>query len=210
MAFAIISSTTSIVRPPSAPRRVFTRAGVLLITVTFIDPPEPRSYECQDVRSLCDLAIHYLDRTPTSAADRSSIFEVQPGGMNGSLNAPLGLLVFVWASMSRVMAVLNERDYRDETITLKLRQSDGFGRVEALAMKGPMTQREIIDLLRTDINGLYEPIDLVARLREVRVINDSKGAASLAAGKESISQSVQREVVGAASLPEDVVLTVPV
>lgn len=117
----------------------------------------------------------------------------------------------VLVSPQAVTLVYDERD-RSEFAAFQLQLSEAFVRVGALELDAKedhngdswMTQREVLELLRVDLTGRVEPLDLIASLRQLKMTSGSTGESTIQTGKESIGKSVMAEISGVSRIPEDV------
>lgn len=130
---------------------------------------------------------------------------------------------FVWVKDGKVSATVHEQVDRRERVWLALSKTSSFEILEDLASEAPergnvqgspgwFDQRGIVDLLRNQLAASYDPGDLVATLRQIKIQSESGGESALAVGKESISRRAVASVVGleGRDLPERVKVTVPV
>lgn len=116
---------------------------------------------------------------------------------------------FVFVDYDAIVALLDEGDGY-ETVTFTPKMSDGMETIEKLASgTGAMQQKGILDVLRRQINGVYEPSDLVNRLRVLKFDSSTGGQSTVRAGDESMSRAVVARVTGVDALPDEVKLTVP-
>ena len=117
--------------------------------------------------------------------------------------------VFVFASMSQVVAVLSEADRR-ETVTFPLATTSSWQVMRSMRGSSAMTQAAFIDMLRRGLDATYTPPDLLSLVRIVKFKQNESGESNIQTGKASIGRSVQSELTGAGALPEDVRVNVPV
>lgn len=113
---------------------------------------------------------------------------------------------FVFVDRDAIVALLDEADGH-ERVTFELERTEQYEAVCALE-GGPLTQRDIIDLLRRRINGEYEP-DLLPELRKLKFNKSDAGDSTVESGKSSMSRTVLAEIKGTDTLPDSFTITVP-
>lgn len=122
----------------------------------------------------------------------------------------LNRLLFVFVYCGDVHVVLDELGDRRESITLKLDAAEGCVNLEAGNGKW-FDQEDMIEFLRTAVNGVYSPTGLVETLRDLSWKGTSDGTSVVRTGKASLGKQVQLSVdVKSGSLPDDVLITLPV
>lgn len=118
-----------------------------------------------------------------------------------------GTRCFVFVSMSKVVALVNEEDRR-ERITLDLAVTPTWETLRNL--RGALTQAQAIDLLRRQLDATYQPHNIIATLRSVKFKESSDGQSNIGVGKAVVSKSIQAELTGASDIPEDMTITAPI
>lgn len=112
----------------------------------------------------------------------------------------------IWYSREGVVGLLDCSDRR-ERCTLKL----GFS-PQILKLSEPpknMTQKEFLLLLRTTYADCGCD-QLVGIVRNLKFANNQSGASSVTHGGVSVGRSIEQSVTGASSIPENVILSVPI
>lgn len=112
----------------------------------------------------------------------------------------------IYVGEKSVVLVLDEQDRR-ERVTFDLLANPAWLALEGLGGEGAgwLSQREMIDLLRVEINGDFTPATLVATLRSLKVTKSSDGESTIKTGKESLARSTIAALSGIeGEIPEDV------
>lgn len=77
--------------------------------------------------------------------------------------------------------------------------------------KTPLSQRDFVRLLRITFRGCYDLYPhLLALIRNLKWTGTSEAGAALVHGRESLGRAIESQVSGADSIPEELVLTVPI
>jgi len=116
----------------------------------------------------------------------------------------------VWCNYGSIV-ILDDKSRRDRS-TLSFGKSSQFKLLETLR-KNPqgMQQRNFIRMLRIDLDGcLGAAGNFLSLVRQLKFTAGQDATGTIQHGKESISRSTIAELVGADSIPEEVVLTVRV
>lgn len=117
----------------------------------------------------------------------------------------------VWHSENEVVLVLDDREYRENLVTMPLPKHPKF-----LALKDgtnkKFEQRDLIQFLRLNLKEEITNAfpDFIARLRAIKIKKDESGESNIQHGRESMGREVMAEVAGISELPEDITLQVPV
>lgn len=149
--------------------------------VVIEEPPEPRKHT---VGSLADL-LKYARLGWIEGPDRPSF----------------------WFSEAGVVLVLDNHDRRD-TVTFPLVKSEAYKALLELAANSPwMTQPEMIRYLKIKLGIRDESV--LGKFRRLDWSHSTEGKASIDRGRESISQSVQREIQQIADFPETLYVDLP-
>lgn len=144
----------------------------------------------------------YPDPTNHSLLSVSSLIEL------AQTKEKEGAASQVWHSPDRVTLVIDTPDPRDVAV-LTLEQSAAFKKLSCLVKAIPMTQRDLIRLLRHDFRncGVEFVLSAVKRL-DFKRSND--GRSHIEHGKESLGRSVEAQVNSAEAIPEFFNVTIPV
>ena len=112
----------------------------------------------------------------------------------------------VWHCPEGVVLVLDDDDRRD-TVYFPLEFSEAWTKLCAIEQQSALTQKDMIRLLRFYLNASAETITLFRKL-DFKVI--SEGGGEIQKSKESLGRSITAEVHGAADLPEELFVEVPI
>jgi hypothetical protein len=114
-----------------------------------------------------------------------------------------------WYSENGVVFCVDDA-HRDDKARIYLPSSPQWLAVLDLAKGKAMSQRDLIQLLRTTFRDcLGKAGDLVKNLREIRWKSAEDGSSTVQRGKASIGKTIQQEIAGLGEIPEYVTLTVP-
>lgn len=117
----------------------------------------------------------------------------------------------VWYDETKVVLVIDDDGHRVEKATLSLVPSDVFARVVALRLKPERhEQKPFIRLIRIDLAGTLNPIDLLNHVRRIKFENGVARTGEVLRGKESVSMDILSKVNTETAIPEEVTLQVPV
>lgn len=118
--------------------------------------------------------------------------------------------VVIWHDDQRVVAVLNDADYRDSRVTMPLPIHPTFTALAKMEGKD-FGQRELIDYLRLNLKKEIDAAvpTLIAALRDIKFVNNASGDAKIEHGRESMGRRIEQSVTGVDKLPEDFLLQVP-
>lgn len=178
-------------------------------------PLPPRKYVAADVGDMVRLVNEFAGRLGPK------LVMLRSGGLSGTGDpAPAkpdddvvtsdeaGL--FVWVFQGLVVAVLDERGSRRERITLKLATSDGWDALNKADGQW-ISQKEMLELLRTGINGQYVPSNIVPLIRSLKFSSNSEGKSEIVgAGRANLGKSIEAAVAGAeGDIPDDMAITLP-
>jgi|GEM_PF-5313970 len=155
--------------------------------------PAPREHAVKSLQEIERLATRFALEPDEGEADDTEV--LQP---------------VVWFSEERIVLVLDDADYRVETVTLNLEKSDVWRAVEGLKHGPKFNQKNFIKLLRVDLARTLESGVLLERVRKVRFENGSAVSGSVERGRESFGREILSKVETGGELPEEVVLQVPV
>ncbi len=114
-------------------------------------------------------------------------------------NGKVGVLWLNWYSAT---LVIDDSDRRD-VVTLALVEGDTWKLIKEIAKK-QFTQAELVRLLRTKLITAQGRLDLLASVRSIKFRNHVSGTSSIQHGNESMGNSIENEVSGAADLPESI------
>ena len=117
----------------------------------------------------------------------------------------------VWLGEHSVSVVVNDETRRDVGI-LSLQVTPQFEALQTRATATWRSQTDMIRLLRLDLADTLpgDSTDLLARMRNVRFKSAADGHGNVQHGKESMGRSINAEVLGVDTLPDDVTLAVRV
>lgn len=150
-------------------------------------PPPSRLYKAAEVEDLNRLVNEFASRAK-DAAERT----------------------FVWVSNGHVDVVLSETSDRLDRVVLQYKPTDAFKGLQEINGK-VLNQKNLIEALRTKIDGEYSPANLLATVRKIKFKQDSSGSSEVGAGRASMGRSIESEVAGLTDpIPEDIAITVPV
>lgn len=117
-----------------------------------------------------------------------------------------------WYNRHEVSVVLDDTDRRD-VVSLPLTLSHPLRKLSSLEANRTLwwAQKDFINLLRIDLAGcLGAAGNLLAVVRQLKFRQLAQSAGDLQHGKASLGKAIEAELTGAGSLPEQVVLHVPV
>ena len=119
--------------------------------------------------------------------------------------------ITVWCWRGSVTSVLDDEDYRADTITLSAPDSAAFATLTRLSWSEEwLDQAAFLRLLKVDLFGCV-PSDFITLMRQLKFSQATGGEGDVQAGRESLGVSIQREALaGGRAMPEDLVVTVPV
>lgn len=114
----------------------------------------------------------------------------------------------VWHSHDQILLVSGDGKHRMDTVRMDLVKSKPF-----LALKdtagNPRRQREFLALLKQDLRGCVDE-GLATSVRSIKWSNSAEGTSEIRQGRESMGQSINRELTGESALPEEVTVDLPV
>lgn len=118
--------------------------------------------------------------------------------------------VVIWHDDKRVVAVLNDADFRDSRLTMPLPIHPTFTALEEMAGED-YGQRELIDYLRLNLRKELDSSvpTFIAALRDIKFVNNASGDAQIQHGRESMGRRIEQSVTGVDKLPEDFILDIP-
>lgn len=161
-------------------------------SITLGVPPHPRNHQLGNLLDLIALVKRFTGAgNPEPAVART---------------------ISIWCSPASVTAVLDDGDgdRRKHRATLPLIFSEQWKKLLAWQAHRPaMTQKQIIQALRIDLNGCARGDDIKV-FRDLVMMVNKDGNAKVEHGKESFGKKVLAEVSGVTSIPDEIVLTIPV
>lgn len=164
-----------------------------------IDVEDPRRiyYTVQGTPQPFDVPAPVRDSRLNSLADLIEACQE----LSGSTHA------VVWHAPRGVVVILDDDDRRDR-LTFSLTFSEPFVRLSELAeTPEALDQRGFVRLLRRDL-GVDAPT--VAPFRRLEWSTVKAAIGETAPGRDRLGRDIQAKVAGAAELPEDLLVTVPV
>lgn len=192
---AVGGQNARVIPIPGAAHRFLLQSPSGLLSEREVTPP-PREHQARSLQTVLELAKqHSLFAPPTVP------LKVDAGALPA---------VAIWYSRNRVVALLDDATRRDR-IYLPLEASPQLKKLAELERTATLlTQREIIFLLRTLFHDcLGRCGDLLGVLRTAKIKRSEDGLATVQHGKSSVGRSMQAELTGLASIPEYLVLDVP-
>lgn len=117
-----------------------------------------------------------------------------------------------WYSRKEVVLLLDDTDRRD-SVSLALTLSYPLRALQGLETNRTLwfSQKDFINFLRIDLAGcLGAAGNLLAIVRQLKFRQLAQSAGDIQHGKASLGKAIEAELTGAGSLPEQVVLHVPV
>lgn len=117
----------------------------------------------------------------------------------------------VWHCDSEVVLVLDDANYRENTVTLPLPIHPKFTAIEN-GTNARFSQKALIDFLRLNLKEEIEAASpgLVASLRKLKFRRSDSGTSEVAVGRESMGRDIEELVTGLGDFPEELTLTVPI
>lgn len=109
----------------------------------------------------------------------------------------------IWVADDKIILVCQDDDRR-ETVTTPLVKSATWQAVESLGK--PLSQEELIRLLRVQFYGAVHQPELLAAVRHIKFRSAESGESVMKHGDESMGYAVDNEVTGASAIPEHIVL----
>lgn len=172
-------------------------------------PAGPRDYKAETFESFCSMVNEFAEReTPTGTAAATTSDGASPQEIAAAISPPI--FIFVSSQQSSIVALLDEGD-RTERLTFPLTKTSTWKRLTQLRDETEsLNQRDILDLLRRELDAVYTPGNLITILRSLKFEANSEGTSEIQVGKASIGKSVQAKLTGADALPEDVVVNAPI
>ena len=174
------------VHPESEPKHRYALVNRLDGSVTWKDAePEPRKHVASTIGDLCRFA------TDKYCPDFS-----------GSV---------IWYHRSGITLLCHD-DSRRDRVSLPLTYSPQTQKLAEWEKNRPqISQKELILTLRTTFkDSLGAAGNLIEVLRKLKMKVNTQGESEIGHGKASIGRSIEAEVTGAGSIPEYVILFVPV
>jgi hypothetical protein len=117
----------------------------------------------------------------------------------------------VWHKDDNVTAILNDapKSFRDDRATWPLRKSKKFAVLVSEAAK-PKSHKLFIAFLVTNLRDEFEKgaPGLLGKLRNLKMMTATAQEGNIQHGRESMGKSLEAEVIGAADLPETVIIPV--
>ncbi|MGH7130992.1 MAG: hypothetical protein ACREJO_03495 [Phycisphaerales bacterium] len=168
----------------------------------------PRQYQAKSLDAVVDLVNHFAERLGPAAPARAD------GTAAQEMDRKAGR-IFVWIGGEAITVLLDEGNRR-ERVSFALSLSKGFelltafGEADEKDEPESHKQKEFIDLLRRQINGMYAPGDIITQVRGIKFARNEQGQSQVATGRESMGASVEASLVGADSFPDDLLVNVPV
>lgn len=187
--------------------------------------PRIRNYKALSLASFAAIVTSFsvgqsASRGESLAETAGTVRTVEKSDKDGtfSLAPPIAVRprLFVFVGPKSVVALLDEAD-GIETVRFDLETSDNWKAIERLTdvpdegdeAGGPFLQKDLIDFLRREVNGEYEPPNIVQKLRAVKFTKAVAGDSTVQNGRESMSRSVLTELVGVDQIPDEMVAEVP-
>lgn len=122
--------------------------------------------------------------------------------------------IFVWIGTDKVQIVLDEEGKRRDTVVYTMIKSKSFDTLRKLeeAPNSWATQKELLSTLRIELGGVFEPRNLVDRVRTIKFKSDGSGLSVVSNSRDTFGRTVEAEVLGLGDspFPEDVVVFAPV
>lgn len=142
--------------------------------------PNPRSHEASDITAVIEFAKEFTESR-------------------------------TWYTRNALVSVLNDDADRRERIRLQVNPSQQISTVIKWGNKStPMSQAGLILLLRTMFkHSLAQAPKLIEILRVLKFNTGKSVDSSVQKGKTSVGKSIESEVTGAAEIPDDFILDVP-
>jgi len=117
----------------------------------------------------------------------------------------------VFVGQTGIIAILDEEGDRRDRVSMPLTMTNPYLNL-VKCQTGGMTkpQDDFIDFLRIDLAGCVMP-DVVSLFRQLKFTNNSSGDATYETGRQQVSRSVLREIVGnGKEIPDEIVVKVAV
>jgi hypothetical protein len=134
------------------------------------------------------------------------------GGADAKVNGEFPPVV--WYSRAGAVAILNDDASRRDRVTLPLKLSPQIEKLIQIAgltaNGGWWSQADFVRLLRISFKGCLDGISLLSVIRNVKFTTNAQGAGVIQHTKRSTGQSIESEITGEGTIPEEVVLRVPV
>lgn len=106
-------------------------------------------------------------------------------------------IVFVFVQDGLIQVILDEMGDRKERVSLSLTMAPAFKILRDLSRQAVwFKQKEMIDLLRTEIAARYVPENLLSTLRVLKMQTTAKGDSQVKTGRESMGRRVEAQVAG--------------
>ena len=107
------------------------------------------------------------------------------------------IAVFVYQGLIQVL--LDETKHRHDVLSCQLVYCDQFKQlvdIDSGDNDGQFTQRDLVRLLRVELNGRYTPSDLIARVRRIAVANNGQAEQTTETARASYKRETIIEAVG--------------
>lgn len=117
----------------------------------------------------------------------------------------------VWHHGNEVIGVMFDTNdnHRDDKVTWPLKQSEKF----TVLTKGAQQPRDHAEFVRFIVQNLRDEFDaaapgLLATIRTLKMKSGDTAEGDIQQGRESMGRAIQQEIVGAADLPETIIIKV--
>lgn len=152
--------------------------------------PEPRAHRAGDLSAIIEMVHELTRRSEESVSDTNLV---------------------VWYSREAVVLLLDDATRRDR-LTLPLTLHPQLLALQQLEQsKQQFDQKGFVSLLRIQFAGCLGPAgNLIEIVRQVKFKQHQDGHGVVQHGKASIGRSIQSELTGAGTIPEQTTLDVPV
>lgn len=115
----------------------------------------------------------------------------------------------VWYDKDGVILVIDDDEYRANTVTLTLEESDLFATVRSLPGSS-FDHKAFVRLLRVRLAGVTAAADLLAVVRKVKFDNGSVVHSQVTRSRESLGREITSSVSAEHEIPDEVTLAVRV
>lgn len=148
--------------------------------------PKPRCHSLSSLKALLDFGTNVTD------------------GKHGKGPSPVA-----WMNHDGISIVVNDADRRDMA-SLTMPITPQFQLLNSGNTAQPRSQADFVKFLRIEMDGTLPDKTLLSLLREMKFENNTAGNANIQHGRESMGKSIEAQVLGLSSIPEEITVSVRV
>lgn len=117
----------------------------------------------------------------------------------------------VWIGDGKITLVIDDKDRR-ELVSLSLYMTGLFDLLSNYSSPsmGRVSQQQLVGLLRRELRDAAGAAEMLAAVKSIKFRTQEQGDSTINHGNESMGLSIEREVTGAAEIPDTLVVRTPV